>query len=441
MAGASVTATEASTAAFDPADAAVMQCPFPHYARLRDVGGVTEVPGASVGRPGQRVFAVSRFDLVNEVLLDWRTYSSRFGTPSAAPPEHLRDQLQAIAAQGFHRPATMLTADPPDHTRYRRLVAQAFTPTRVADLAPAVGTICHELIEDFLPTRRAEGRIDLLSAFSAAIPTKTMATLLGIPQARYTDFKRWADASAATIGRRLDDAQWVESTTLVVELQQYFAAELEARRAHPADDFLSDLVRATLPADDAEGARTLSMQEMISIIQQLVVAGSETTASPIADAVVFLADRPDEWRRLATDAARAVPVVEEAIRCAGTNQGMFRIATTDTELNGVAVAAGSTVWVLFGSVNGDRAEFGPTADVFDPDRDGLSRHVGFGRGVHYCLGAPLARLETTIALSALAQRFSDVRVVDPSGLRYAPSCVLRGLERLDVTLAEATPGS
>jgi cytochrome P450 len=431
---------------FDPRLDAVMQCPYPHYERLRREDPVHRMPGELVGRPGETVFAVTRHDLATQVLLDWRTYSSRFGSPGAAPPEHLRPQLLEIAAQGYRRPPTMLTADPPMHTRYRRLVAKAFSPRRVSQLEPAIGEICDDLV-DQLATVPPGATVDLLPAFCVPIPTRTIAHALGVPQERYADFKRWADASVAAIGTQLDDEGWLAAARGVVELQQYFAAELEQRRVEPRDDLLTDLLRARLaPEELAEAGddvtvddagpvdgSPLTVEEMLSVVQQLQVAGSETTASLIADAVLLLAGHPDAWDRLAEDRRFANVVVEECLRLASPNLGLFRIVTTDTELEGVPIPAGSTMWVLFGAANRDEAVFAEP-DAFDPAREHLGAHLAFGKGIHYCIGAPLARLEAQVALAALSRRFAAVTPVDPGSLRYRSSCILRGLDALPVTL-------
>jgi cytochrome P450 len=427
-----------NTDVFDPRRDEVMQCPFGHYDHLRANDPVHRMPAEWVGRSGGDVYAITRYDLVARVLSDWRTFSSRFGSPGGAPPSHLLERLREIAAEGYQRPPTMLTADPPVHTRYRKLVAKAFTPSRVSELRPTIELICDDLAAGLGETA------ELVSEFCVPIPTRTIAAALGVPQDRYADFKRWADASVATIGRSLTDEQWIDAATGVVELQQYFAAEFEARRVQPTGDLLSDLVAVRLTpedtadealGDDIEGVNgePLSMPELISVVQQLQVAGSETTASLIADAIVLLADHPDEWQRLADDPSRAVPVVEECLRLASPNQGLFRVVTTDTELAGVPLPAGSTVWVLFGAANRDPDHFAH-ADVFDPDRPAVGQHLAFGRGIHYCIGAPLARLEATIGLHALARNFERVEPIDGEALRYAPSCILRGLERLDARL-------
>ncbi len=417
---------------FDPRRDEIQQCPFPHYAALREGPPVHVLPGEWVGRGDERVYAVSRFDLVTQVLTDWHTFSSKFGSSQAIPPEDVMLKVREIMSKGWPRPATMLTADPPVHTRFRRLVSKAFTPKRVQDLAPDVLRICEGLVDAF---DTAEGTtIDLIPTFCVPIPTSTVALALGVPEERFADFKRWADASVAPIGRQLDMDGWIGFAEGVVELQQYFAAEFEHRMDHPKDDLLTALLEARLdPADDIEGG-PLEMAELLSIVQQLQVAGSETTASLIADAIVLLDDHPDEWERIAADPDRAGRVVEECLRLASPNQGLFRVVTRDTELGGVPIPQGSTLWVLYGSANRDEAMFGADAADFDADRDKVQQHVAFGKGVHYCVGAPLARLEATIALQVLARRFSKIRPVDPSALRYGPSWILRGLTSLPVEL-------
>ena len=307
---------------------------------------------------------------------------------------------------------------------------KAFTPRRVAELTPTIEQICRELCEQM---DAADGAVDIVSAYSVPIPTRTTAAALGVPDERYLDFKRWADAEVAAIGRQLDDEAWRTSAQGVVELQQYFAAELEVRRVEPRDDLLTGLLAARLTAEDEIEGEPLSMEEMISIVQQLQVAGSETTSSLISELVVLLAHRSEEWERLAMEPERIGGVVEDALRLSSPNQGSFRIAAQDTELAGVAIPKGATVWILFGSANRDEERFEHPEEL-DPERAGLFQHLAFGRGPHYCIGAPLARLEVAIALQTLIARYSRIEIVDETSLRYNPSWILRGLQRLDAVL-------
>ena len=414
---------------FDPFSDEVQQCPFEHYAAMRAERPVMRVAGEVIGRPGEDVYCVSRYDDVAGVLLDWRTFSSRFGTPGQKPPPHMRDELREIASHGWRGVSTMLTEDPPSHTRYRRLVAKAFTVSRIDSLAPDIRAICEELVDGW----GMRTRVDLATEFGVPIPVRSIARVLDVTDDRQGDFKYWADQAIASIGRTMSDDDWVKSQHAMVEFQQYFAEELEQRRAAPRDDFLTDLVNARLaPEDDVEG-EPLSIAEMLSILQQIEVAGSETTSSLIAEAIKLLCERPDGWDQIRDDPGLIPAVVEEALRLSSPTQGLFRITTCDTEVGGVAIPKGATIWVIFGSANRDVDTF-DDAEEFDPTRDNARQHLALGKGTHFCIGAPLARLEARVALETLARRTSRIELAPGDTLRYAPSFILRGLEHLAVEL-------
>lgn len=418
-----------SPVTFDASDDAVVQCPYPHYRDMRDHAPVLELDGEAFGRPGDRVFAVSRHEDVKRILHDPMTFSSRFGTPAARPSPELLARLRDVTASGWPNVSTMLTEDPPSHTRYRRLVAAAFTPKRVNLLEPRVRVICQELIQSF---ERAP-RVDFMKKFAVRLPVRAVAVILDVPETRQDEFKRWADSSVAAIGRAISDDERVAAELDIVEQQKYFAGELESRRTHPRDDFLTDLINAELTPDDGIEGGPLSVAEMLSIIRQIQVAGSETTASLLADLMVLLAEHPDEWARLKADPSRASLVVEEGLRWASPNQGLFRIVTTDTVIAGTPVPAGSTLWVMYGSADHDERVFADP-ESFQPDRQGLHNHLAFGHGIHFCLGAALARLEAVAALQVLAEHLDTIAVVDKASLRYAPSFILRGLQALELDL-------
>lgn len=417
------------TVTFEAGDDAVVQCPYPHYRAMRDEAPVLELDGAAFGRPGERIFAISRHEDVKRILHDPATFSSRFGSPAALPSKELLVRLKAVGDSGWPNVSTMLTEDPPSHTRYRRLVSMAFTPKRIARLEPEIRAICQELVGAF---DRAP-RVDFLARFAAPLPVRAVAVVLEVPDTRQDDFKRWADSSVAAIGRSISDDERVAAERDIIEQQHYFAGELDDRRTRPHDDFLTDLLNAELtPADDVEGG-PLSTAEMLSIIRQIQVAGSETTASLLADLMRLFAEYPDEWDRLKNDPSRASIVVEEAVRWASPNQGLFRIVTKDTEIAGTPIPAGSTLWVMFGSADHDDRIF-DDPEEFRPDRPGLSSHMGFGHGIHFCLGAALARLEAVTAVEVLIEHIDTISIAEPESLRYAPSFILRGLERLELDL-------
>jgi len=420
------------TAVFDPYDPGTIQCPYPAYSRMRAESPVLRLPAESLGREGDYIYCVSTHELVSKVLTDWRTFSSKFGSARGSMPAEVQERIAEVRAAGWPDVPTMLTADPPEHNRYRRLVGKAFTVRRVQSYREAIRDICDDLVDGF----GAGGRIDFVTAFAVPVPVRTIAHALGVPQERAADFKRWADLSVAPIGRDLTEDQWVESYEAIVEQQQYFAAELEARREEPRDDLLTDLLNAVLAPEDGIEGEPLNMAEMLSIIRQLAVAGSETTTSLLSDTMVLLAGAPESWEALRGDPAAVATVVEEGLRWSTPNQGLYRIATCDTELGGVAIPQGSTVWVMFGSANRDGDVF-DAPDDFCPGRENVDKHVAFGKGMHFCLGASLARLEAQVALETLSERVSSFSLADPESLTYVPSYVLRGLERLDLDIVTA----
>jgi cytochrome P450 len=293
-----------------------------------------------------------------------------------------------------------------------------------------VRTLCERLVDDW----QGRERVDFIRDFAVPVPVTTVAYILDVPDDRQVDFKRWADQSVAAIGRAISDEQRLESQRAIVEQQHWFAEQIERRQAEPRDDFLSNLLDARLTSEDEIEGEPLSMGEMLSIIRQIQVAGSETTTSLLADAMVFLSHRPDIWKRMQEEPSFINDVVEESLRLASPNQGLFRIATRDCEIEGVEIAKGSAIWVMFGSANRDERVFDDPGQ-FEPTRRNLKEHLALGKGVHYCLGAALARLEARIALEVLSERIESFSVVDESALRYAPSFILRGLEhlQLDVT--------
>ncbi|MFK7916630.1 MAG: cytochrome P450 [Ilumatobacter sp.] len=424
----------AADVTFDASDDSVVQCPYPHYQHMRDEAPVLELDGAMIGRSGERVFAVSRHEDVKRILHDPHTFSSQFGSSAAKPSPELRERMREVYANGWPNVSTMLTEDPPSHTRYRRLVSMAFTPKRVARLEPEILRICEELVDGF----EQSPTVDFIDRFAAPLPVAAVATILQVPDTRRDDFRRWADSSVAAIGRIISDDERVGFERDIVEQQHYFVSELEARRTEPQDDFLTDLLNAELPAGDPDNGGVeggpLNIPEMLSIIRQIQVAGSETTASLLADLMVQLANHPDEWEKLKADPTRAAKVVEEGLRWASPNQGLYRIVKEDTEIAGISVPEGSTLWILYGSADHDDRVF-DDPEAFNPDRERLNSHIAFGHGIHFCLGAALARLESVVALKVLARRLDTISVVEPDALRYGSSFILRGLEHveLDVT--------
>jgi cytochrome P450 len=328
----------------------------------------------------------------------------------------------------------MLTADQPDHTRYRRLVSRAFHPKVIAELEPTVRAITVRLIESWID----KGRIEFVSEFGVPLPVRVIAKALNVPDDRLDDFKRWSDDSIAGIGTNISIEERIQAEYGVNEFQHYFAEQINKRRTEPQDDILTNLLNATIEDDDPEisDKRQLDMPEMLSIIQQLLVAGNETTTKMLTEMIRLLAENPDQWRKVKEDPSRVERIVEETLRMSTPTQGMWRMVTKDTELGGFPLKKGDRLIIVFSSANRDECLYS-NPDAFDPDRENLRDHLAFGKGIHFCLGANLSRLEGKVALEELSKRIDTITLPDSNKYEYFPSFMLRGLTSLDVEFTPA----
>ena len=412
---------------FNPFDPSTQQCPFPHYAQMREEAPVHPVPGLGV-------HLVTKHDLVMQVLRDPQTYSSMFGGAGMPLSSADREKFAEVMAAGYPRVPTMLTADQPDHTRYRRLVARAFHPKVIAEMEPIIRQITIELIESWID----KGRIEFVKEFGVPLPVRVIAKALNVPDDRLADFKRWSDDSIAGIGTNITLEQRLQAEYGVNEFQHYFAEQIELRRTNPQDDILTNLLNASVDDDDPEvtDKRQLDMPEMLSIIQQLLVAGNETTTKSLTEMVRLLAENPEEWAALKADPSRAEKVFEETLRLSTPTQGMWRILTKDAELGGVQLTKGQRIIIVFASANRDEALY-DNPDDFIPMRDHLRDNLAFGKGIHFCLGANLSRLEGKVAAEELSKRIDTITLSESNKYQYFPSFMLRGLTDLDIEFTAA----
>lgn len=411
---------------FNPFDPATLQCPFPHYAKMREEAPVLPITAI----PGVGFHLVTRHDLVYEVMKDTETYSSQFGGSGMPLPPEERKRMAEVIAEGMPRVPTMLTADPPTHTRYRRLVSKAFTPRAISDLEPVIRAITTRLIDSWINS----GSIEFVTQFGVPLPVEVIAKALNVPDDRLADFKRWSDDSIAGIGTNIGIEERVQAERGVNEFQRYFAEQIDLRRTAPQDDLLTNLLNARIDDDDPEvtDKRPLDMPEMLSIVQQLLVAGNETTTKMLTEMMKLLAENPDQWAAVKADPSRVDRIVEESLRISTPTQGMWRIVTKDTELGGVALKAGQRIVIAFVSANRDRNIFGPDAEDFNPDRENLGEHLAFGKGTHYCLGANLSRLEARVALQEISKRIASYELAPDNTFEVFPSFMLRGLKQLNL---------
>jgi len=325
-----------------------------------------------------------------------------------------------IAALDLH----MLNSDPPDHERLRKLVNKAFTARRVERLRPRITAITAGLLEA-MPAHGGQGvqaEVDLLASFAFPLPITVICELLGIPAGDRDDFRTWS----ATIVANAPAPEVFQAHA--TDMARYFMALLAAKRREPGDDLLSALIAARDEED------SLSENELVSMAFLLLVAGHETTVNLIASGVLALLLNPAELARLRAEPALINGAVEELLRYVSpVNHTTFRCAAEPVEIGGVRISRGDPVLIALSGANRDPARFG------DPGRLDLGRdsagHLAFGHGIHYCLGAPLARLEAEIAISALLARFSSISLAVPAAsLRWRPSTLIHGLESLPVRL-------
>jgi cytochrome P450 len=401
----------ATTHPFDPS---VLASPWEYYRQLRTHAPVFRDPFLGL-------YHVAGYDLVVEALRDFETFSSRFAPAMGAGAPLGDPELDALREKAWPPVDTMLTADPPEHRRFRGLVNKAFTPRRVDGLEPGIERLADELIDAFA----ADGRFEVLSQFSVPLPLTVIADQLGVPQADLPLFKRWTDGFTAQLSGMASGEDAKEAARRIFEFQHYFAARIEAARRAPREDILSDLVRARL-----DGERALDVAEMLSILQQLLVAGNETTAAAIAEGLLLLVRHPEQLALVREDPSLLPNLVEEVLRLATPTTSMWRKAKRDAVLGGVAIPAGSMLLLRFASANRDEARF-PDPDRFDVRRANAADHLAFGHGIHFCLGAMLARKEMALAFRALLGRLDGLRLAPGSPEpRYKPSVLLRGLAEL-----------
>jgi cytochrome P450 len=294
-------------------------------------------------------------------------------------------------------------------------------------MEPLVESVAHELALA-LPDG---GTVDIVAAVTRPLPIYAILRILGLSDDRREDVARWSDAATASLGARLSPERWLEVERDTLDFQQTIAAELELRRDAPREDLLSTLVRPTPEVEPLETGR------LVWLVRELLVAGNETTTRTLAEIVLRLDDRPDEWRRMREEPDRIPAIVEEGLRLSSPAMGMFRRVTRDVVLGGVLLPAGATVFLVYGSANRDERLF-PEPDAFVPDRAHVREHVAFGHGIHACVGAGLARLEAGATLRALADSVDSLRVVEPGALRYIPSFFVRGLISLPVSVQRRT---
>jgi cytochrome P450 len=380
--------TADATIPFDPTSPEQRESPFGVLALARREQPVFHAPGLDL-------WVVTRHEDVLAVLRDHRTFSSTGALKSSAAT--LPREVLDVLAGGFPEMPYIIELDPPLHDRIRGLVARAFTPRRIAELAPRVEAIASELLDELAP----RGQADIVESFAWPLPLRVLGELFGFPREDLEQVHRWGIDWLLLQQDRPADEQ-LEHAHGLVAFQRYCVAAVEDRMARPADDLLGAMVAANADADER-----LTEVEIAGLPLDIMVAGHVTVTRAIGSAVHRSFAEP-ALREHLLDPDLCAKAVEELLRLESPAQGLFRVTTREVELGGTLLPKGARVMAHFASANRDACVFAD-ADAYRPEREDIGAHLAFGKGIHFCIGAPLGRLELRVALPLLFQRLPGLR--------------------------------
>jgi cytochrome P450 len=397
----------------DLASPAFKANPYPFYARLRAEAPVWRV----TLRDRRTAWLVTRYEDVAGVLKDDTFAKDKL---NAMDPDQ---RAKTPWVPGFLKPLerNMLDLDDPDHARLRALVSKAFTPRLIERLRGRIEALCEELLD----AMERESGTDLVAGYALPLPATVIAELLGVPAEDHARFHRWSNRLVSVSSGR----DMLRALPAALAFVRYLRNLVERRRADPEDDLITALIRVE------EAGDRLSEDELLAMAFLLLVAGHETTVNLIASGTLALLEHPEQTTRLRRDPSLTKTAVEELLRYTSpVEMATERYARKDTEIRDTRIPRGGLVLAVLGSANRDERHF-ENPDVLDLARD-PNRHLAFGRGgVHHCLGAPLARMEGQIAMTALLRRFPDARLaMAPEDLHWPRGLFLRGLEKLPLVL-------
>ncbi len=390
---------------FNPWDENFRRNPYSYYQPLR----MSPPPVMRFFIP---VAVISRYADVLATLRDQNRFSSM----------PVRNRMTMETAEVFGDAPSIVSSDPPIHTRMRKLVNRDFTPRAIRALEGRVRTLTNGLLDEVEHKRH----FDLIADFAIPLPVRIIAGILGIPGERYETFKRWSDTLIELTSLPPGTPMADSVRTNLTEMRGYFAGEIERRRRHPGTDLMSSLVAAH------EDTEMLNAGELMQFLVILLIAGNETTTNLIGNGMLALQNHPDQMNLLHRDPTLLPRAIEEMLRYDSPVQSVFRTTKEDVEIGGTAVEKGSGIFLMVGSANRDAAKF-ERPDVFDITRE-ENDHLSFGEGIHYCLGAPLARLEAAVAFGTMLNRFPHMRLDGHPKLDYKTSFFVRGLKSLPMVV-------
>jgi len=393
---------------FNQWDPAFRANPYPYYKFLYDRPPVM-LPRMELLPP---TVLVARFHDVQAVLRDHAHFSSVQQFPPGFEPRG-----------PFRGAATMLFADPPVHTRLRKLVSRDFTPRRIREMEPRI----REIAAGLLDAVERKGEFDVMADMANVLPVMVIAEMLGVPAEQYATFKRWSDAIIAgdnALPGTEPPAEFFEASNA---LRDYFTAQIQKRKREPDADLISALVQAHEETD------VMTADELIAFVLLLLLAGNETTTNLIGNGLNALMRHPDQLALLRRDFSLLPKAIEEMLRFDGPVQSTVRFTCENVELGGAQIPANTACFIIVSAANRDPAQF-PDPDRFDITRD-PNDHIAFGEGIHFCIGSPLAKLEGSIAIGSVLERFPKLRLKNPdTPVNYKGSYFLRGLAALPMAI-------
>jgi cytochrome P450 len=412
---------------YSPLSPEIRANPYPAYASLREHAPlyfVADLGAWAVARYEDVLFVLGHPELFSSDAMRTMFVSQTPGADPTRDAEAVERMLAIASALPFTveemvRARNLIATDPPEHEVMRRIVSRGFTPRRIAGCEGRV----HAVVQRSLERLRTGGEFDLVRDLAVPVPTVIIAEMLGVEPERHDDFRRWSDlvisqATGSRRGQSFTESGYVE---MIRELSHYLLSIIERRRREPGEDLVTTLIAAQ------EGDGTLTPMEVVTFAILLLVAGNETTTNLIGNAVNALLDHPDQLEQVRRNRDLVPAVVEETLRWEGPIQFAFRRARQEVTIRGTVLPENAIVMPLLGSANRDERQF-PRPDVFDVGRD-TGGHLAFGVGVHYCLGAALARLEARIAIEALLDELPHLRRAR-AGTRYIDSFLIRGPHEL-----------
>jgi cytochrome P450 len=401
-------------------DREILQDPIPYYRALREQGPCWR-------EPHMGVFMVSGLEELLDLYRDHERFSAIVGPlgPLVAVPQPEAGESwpEVVARRRHEMPMgdTLMTMDPPDHTRHRSLAGKFFTPRRLQENEEFIHALADQLIDEFA----ARGEVNFDAVYARPFTLLVIADLLGVPREDHATFRSWLGGDMGNVG---DPEGKHVADQVFANLDPYFTRYIEERRATPRDDVMSRLAAVRFP----DGGLP-EVADIVRLATVLFAAGQETTARLLCAGMRVLGEQPGLADELRRDPSVIPNFVEECLRLEGPIKGSFRLALCDTQVAGVDVPAGSILMAVVGAANRDPRVF-DDPDRFDARRANARRNCAFGHGEHFCPGASLARTEARISFERLLARLDDIKLVDPNALSYAETFIIRGLDDLPLRM-------